>query len=286
MQGIAILINVFPSEVPHYLQKVGCFREVPLKDVVKTVYLRFQLRNEGVDKKKWQRDHDFVIVLLSWSGLTSAWAAQCEEVCGKGCGIDNGKSRVLWLANEALPDSLTSNAELHVVDFMKVAQAGLVDKVWVGLRQLYEGFHNKRRMNNVISQFDGARQGLVTASASSASQVPSDEMSEVGKWLLSGEVQNLSSTFTIQPGLGDESLDSKRAIVQLCDQLKNKAWEETRKTPGALLHAGNLWTGESKDVTSKIFLPRVRYPNPKESAKQRLVWIADVVALRELIDKI
>ena len=68
MQGIAILINVFPTEVQHCLQKVSCFRELSLEEVVKTVYLQFQLRNEREVKRKWQRDQEFVIVLLSWSG--------------------------------------------------------------------------------------------------------------------------------------------------------------------------------------------------------------------------
>ena len=217
MQGIAILINVFPDDVNDCLKSVDCFEHVLSgKDEVKIVQMRMLLQNARVNKKraKWLRDSHFGVALMSWSRLTPELAAQCEKEAGEGKSINGSKSIVLWLANDSLPENMDPHTELDLTTFMTNAQPSLVDKIGIGLKLLQEASHKKRRINNICSQFDGAKLGYVAANASSASQVPLAEidhilLSDVGKWLLNGVLQDLRSTLTIRPGLDDTAQDSK-----------------------------------------------------------------------------
>jgi len=235
------------------------------------------------DPVLWMSDRDYGVALISCSNLTSQIAARCQSEAGAGTYFNDCKSFALWLSDARLSENMDPDSVVDLATFIHYAQPELIEKVKYGLQQVQavcEHSKKRRRINNICSKIS-----FVAANAP-PDLTASFPLTDVGRWLVSGAVEDLHSAVPMRPGLGDRTQSLRMAMSRLFNQLKAKAWEETRMTPGVVWRAGNLWSGDPKDGTSRIFLPRVRYLNPKENAKHRLVWIADLYGLQKRLQEL
>ena len=281
MHGIAFLVGAFPDKHKDLFNSLQCFHEIEPK-IIKTVYAKISLTAAKInqDPKKWLSDSHVGTVLIACSTLTRQQVSRCESDVRKMYRLRDGAVIALWLSGAQLPESMSDGHTYDIADF--VAQAfGLFQKIHFGVQQLRLNARHERKIRrlNYATQFlDACLQGRVASGQTEGTSWP-----HAAKWLLSGRIQDRHAVCPVKPGLGDQGQSLTAALKKLCDQLLSKAWQETRQTPGGCLSGGNLRPSDSKDTVSKILMPRddSDYYSSKESAKQRLVWIAPLDLLEQ-----
>jgi hypothetical protein len=101
--------------------------------------------------------------------------------------------------------------------------------------------------------------------------------------MVEGRALDLRTILPLQAGLGDPSQGTVVALRKVAQQALAKAWEEFRFSPDFVLRGGNLRPDVGAGDTSKIFVQREWRRSSKNSSKARLLWVADLAELADVV---
>jgi hypothetical protein len=296
----AISGSIWPHEVNSVLERMPFWASLRARKLSKELSIRLPVRPIGTaeDALSWVRDRDVGVVLLELNLLTPWEAKRCADSAASGLLCDGGKSLLAWVGGAALPNGI-GIVELTATLAAEHLDARLLEVVggmFPLLRDQTQSHNRKRKMNIAVDALESAKVTRRFAKSvvpllgpflggSSSSGVAKTPVSwpSCAKWMVGGRALDPRAIHPLKVGLGDPSQGTVVALQKVAQQTLAKAWEELRFSPDFVLRGGNLRPDVGAGDTSKIFVQREWRRSSKNSSKARLVWVADLVELKDVV---